>query len=332
MLHFVEHYEHLLGYYNVVTESDKCRGILKYCSQKIEDFIIACPNYITPDWNALRADILKYYDAERMETRITPSEFFTYLNGQMKKSITTLIQWKRYNRNYLSYGGFLKRKGQINNDEYEGYFWYGIPENLRDTFDAKLQAKNPTYDTSDPWPITQVQEVADAYFNRNKFSEKLLHLPSLGVRRKYEEEEEEDDFYHYDSEEDDEDDDDDEDDYHYQLKKKTPKKKDKDLKKSKSKPKSFRGPPPIKVLKEESSRKIIPPPEDGKIEQIIHQLNTMSLDDPKYGSLYYQAIKSDTQGIVAQCIQRRPKQMETPRSRPSREYPPHQNQPPVNPI
>ena len=46
------------------------------------------------------------------------------------------------------------------------------------------------------------------------------------------------------------------------------------------------------------------PPEE--VEGLIQQLNTMSLDDPKYGQLYYKAAMNDTTGLVIQCIRRAP--------------------------
>jgi len=34
----------------------------------------------------------------------------------------------------------------------------------------------------------------------------------------------------------------------------------------------------------------------------------MSLEDPRYGQLYYQAVKKDKGGLVAQCIRCKPLQ------------------------
>ena len=57
-------------------------------------------------------------------------------------------------------------------------------------------------------------------------------------------------------------------------------------------------------------QKISPPPED--VEGLIQQLNSMSLDDPKYGLLYYRAVKNDSSGLITQCIRRPPKTEKTP--------------------
>ena len=39
---------------------------------------------------------------------------------------------------------------------------------------------------------------------------------------------------------------------------------------------------------------------------MIQQLNTMSLQDPKYGLLYYKVMKLDTTGLAQKCVYREP--------------------------
>ena len=48
-------------------------------------------------------------------------------------------------------------------------------------------------------------------------------------------------------------------------------------------------------------RKINVPPEE--VDGIIQQLNTMSLDDPRYGQLYFKAVHMDGTGLAEKCIQ-----------------------------
>ena len=44
---------------------------------------------------------------------------------------------------------------------------------------------------------------------------------------------------------------------------------------------------------------------------MIKQLNTMSLQDPNYGHLYFKVLCLDTTGLAAQCIYRKPSQVIT---------------------
>src|SRR6266699_3069905 len=45
---------------------------------------------------------------------------------------------------------------------------------------------------------------------------------------------------------------------------------------------------------------------DHEIEGMIQQLNTMSLQDPKYGQLYYKVMTLDTTGLAQKCVYREP--------------------------
>jgi hypothetical protein len=308
---FIDHYNRLLDYYHVVSDSDKCRGILEYCNQNVKDFIQINPHYLTPNWDQLQTEILNAYDADRMNSRIRPKEFFKLVQHFGQGQISNLSQWKRYHREYIAKAGFLKQNKQLNDLQYHGYYWYGIPQYLQGVFEIRLQARNPTFDNSQPWPIPAVHEVAESYFKRTKFSSQLPHLPSLG----YEEEEEEDsdDDYDFDS--------DDSDDYEEEKSRRA---KRKLKKKKKIVTKKFL---PTQITSELPSRNILPPPEEKGMDGLIHRLNTMSIDDPQYGTLYYQAVSHDATGLVAQCITRKPKQITTNKPLPSRDPPPHQYPP-----
>jgi len=59
------------------------------------------------------------------------------------------------------------------------------------------------------------------------------------------------------------------------------------------------------MLKEEPSRKIVPPLEDNGLEKVIWQLNTMTLEDPCYRALYNQATENKPTSLVAQYLQSR---------------------------
>jgi len=91
---FIEHYCHLLEYYQVTSDQDQCQGITEYCLQDVEDFILSCLDYIVPNWEALKEEILKCYDAERMDTHIQLPDFIIFLSEQVKKPMTNLSQWK----------------------------------------------------------------------------------------------------------------------------------------------------------------------------------------------------------------------------------------------
>jgi hypothetical protein len=51
---------------------------------------------------------------------------------------------------------------------------------------------------------------------------------------------------------------------------------------------------------------------EQEIEGIIQQLNTMSLNDPTYGHLYFKVMKLDTSGIAKKCISPEPLHVSQP--------------------
>ncbi|KDR84718.1 hypothetical protein GALMADRAFT_52867, partial [Galerina marginata CBS 339.88] len=57
-------------------------------------------------------------------------------------------------------------------------------------------------------------------------------------------------------------------------------------------------------FEEDRTHKVNVPPEE--IEGMIQQLNTMSLEDPKYGQMYFKVLQLDTTGIAEKCIRRLP--------------------------
>ena len=310
---FIDHYNRLLDHYHVTSERDKCHGLLEYCSQGVKDYIQTSPYFMAPDWSELQKDILNVYDAERMNNRVKPKDFYKFVEQSSLGQITNLTQWKKYHRKYISQAGILKSNRALDELQYHGYYWYGIPKSLRSILEVRLQARDPIFDNSQPWPITTVQNVAEGYFKRSKFTSQLPHLQSIGV-----EEDDEDS----DSDDSDSDDSDDYDSDRKHRKYKAKKKKKK--KKVKSKSKQELNPTQVRI--EEPSRNIMAPSRNDEIpmDTLIDRLNTMSLKDPQYGKLYYQAVSQDKTGLVAQCISRKPIQINPTESSYPRDSPPHQ--------
>jgi hypothetical protein len=187
---FIDRYNHLLEYYHGTSDEDKCRGILEYCSQSVKDFIQINPYFLAPNWAKLQDEILNAYDAERMNFRICSRDFFDFVGQSHKSQIVNLSQWKKYHHEYIAKAGFLKQNGQLDNFQYDGYYWHGVPKHLQGIFELRLQSKFPTFDNSEPYPISSVQDIAQTYFKQSKFSSHLPHLPMLGFEEEEEEEEE----------------------------------------------------------------------------------------------------------------------------------------------
>ena len=100
VLRFIQHYNQLLIQYMITNEEDKCNGVLEYVSRSVKDFIKSLPDFITPNWNRLQANILKFYDAERDDNRFQHNDLVDYIQLTSTKHLTTLGQWKEYYREF----------------------------------------------------------------------------------------------------------------------------------------------------------------------------------------------------------------------------------------
>jgi len=65
---FLQCYKNLTSIYNC-TSADKCERIVDYCSRRVRTLVESLKSYIQKDWTALEQDFLKYYDANRHDTR-----------------------------------------------------------------------------------------------------------------------------------------------------------------------------------------------------------------------------------------------------------------------
>jgi len=313
---FLTHYNNLLTRYNINNEGEKCRTILEYCSESVSDFIKTLEHYKTPNWIGLENQIKLYYDADRKQTRYRPIDLVNFVKRSQLRSCNTLSQWKKYFRQYAIIAGFLLAKQRLSDNDYAGYFWVGIPKDVRTVLEGKLLIKEPNHNISDPWTVKQICDAAEQYFKRDKFSDMLLHAELFAIENT--------DFTGSDTDSDTESDTDSESDNDSRH----PRRKHKHVKRNKYKTHAE------KLKKAENT---VPTPAElerthkyqgtsGEIENMIQQLNTMSLDDPHYGHLYYKVLSLDKTGIAQKCIYREPPHLSQRYMSNNRQAPPHMSQ------
>ncbi|TFK16892.1 hypothetical protein FA15DRAFT_606153 [Coprinopsis marcescibilis] len=304
---FIDHYERLLQQHHVSSEADKCKGVKEYCSDSVIDFIESSPHFTTPHWKNLKDDLLKYYDADRTRARFRPADLFDFVQKSSSKPCENLAQWKKYYCKYNVIAGALLKKSVISARDVSGYFWYGIPAALRRTLELKLQAKLPNHNTANPYNVSDVTSVAEAYFKRDKFSQMFFHANQLDLEYNSETESSEESSSDSDSSNSEYDSD-----SIKKLRSKLRKLRNKEGKKRSKHKQKYRN-HTSKEPKSEPERTYQPSGNSTEIESMIQQLNTMSLEDPKYGHLYYKVMKMDQTGLAAKCIYREPpKQIQQP--------------------
>ena len=280
---FISHYELLCDYNNVISGTDKCETIIRYCSTRVRQVILGLPSYTQRDWKSLKEDLLQLYDAERDTKRYRVRDLIKFVKQSKNKSIRDLIKWKKYVRNFIMIAGWLLEQKKISERIHATYFWSGIPRVLRNRLEGRMLAKNPTRDLTDPFSFEETSKAAEALFQRDRFDENLLETDDEDGRDPLGEDSE-------DSEEDSDSDSENSDgDDHYH--------------------KSYRNRRHRKQRKlsrdsdEDDMRRVQAPRNDithgreinkkDEVESLIKQMNGMHVGDPQYAMVYWRAIKKD---------------------------------------
>jgi hypothetical protein len=290
---FIDHVERLFQKHGVVTNADKVREILHYCSHNVKEFLVSTEHYKIPNWLSFKADMLKHYDAERSSKRRRPKDLVRLSKKRRNNPCTSMKDWKEYYRKFMSISDALIRKNIMNKAEVEYLFWMGIPPELAALFEQKLQYLLPNHDIGKPYPVDTICAIAEKHFKRDKFTEMMLSTPYLDSDTSSDSDDTsgtESDSESSSSSSDS--------DYGSRKKHKSHKKKKKQKKRSKGKADK------AAIVKEAATQRFQGP--EDEIEGMIKQLNTMSLQDSNYGHLYFKVLKMDNTGVALKCITREP--------------------------
>ena len=281
------------------TSAQKCDRVIDYCSHKVRRLVESLKSFTIKDWTQLEADFLKYFDADRKETRYIIRDLTQLTKKWKHRPIKTMTRWKRYERKFMTIAGWLLEKGKINEDEQAAYFWHGICRSLRKDIENRLLMKTPQPSLIKAYNMQEVIKVAEQLFERDRFDYNLADsdsdLPDW-------------DEISSDSSDDETDTSDSESEYKKSLykkkhhrKKKSKKTYDSDtdselekIKKStKTKQNSYKA--SATPVKTKDSKKIASPTPtsspvknsgQNEVEQLIKQMGRISIDDPHYALMY----------------------------------------------
>ncbi|ETW82650.1 hypothetical protein HETIRDRAFT_57864, partial [Heterobasidion irregulare TC 32-1] len=119
---FIRHFERLCQQHDITSDQDKCETIRLYCSTSVVEFIEGLKSFIDGQWDALKKDLEKYYDAALYTQRFKKKDLTEFVKKTKYKRMGDLAAWWRYARDYIKIGGWLKGKGKITEDELNTYF------------------------------------------------------------------------------------------------------------------------------------------------------------------------------------------------------------------
>ncbi|KIN96989.1 hypothetical protein M404DRAFT_161707, partial [Pisolithus tinctorius Marx 270] len=155
---FLDHYECLCAYHNVTSDQEMVESILQYCNARVREIIEGMAHYYTPDWANLKADLLKYFDADLSDERFFERHLKSFALESRMQPIMTLQDFRAYNCGFICIGGWLKNKGRILVDEYNRYFWAGLSPVFCGLVETRLRTKDPNLDISSYDDVCQSAE------------------------------------------------------------------------------------------------------------------------------------------------------------------------------
>ena len=281
--HFINHYEKLCVQKQVTDPKEKVDNITQYCSKNVREFMEGLPNYVRGNWEAFVQDLLEFYDADRDVKRYKRGDLEALCkNMRHWKTGMRLSHWKQFNRDFIRIASWLETHQKISIEETAVYYWKGIPQDFRTKLEARLLAINPDHDLELPFNIDQVNKVAKSFLQRNRFDSDRI----------YSDNDSDDSDSEYSGDESDSEDDSDSELKSTMLKLR---KKREERKKTKVKPKKtveFKE-PPEEIIKPTSKPKSMSKTKSDEVEDLIQQMNRMSINDPTYSVLYYRAYNLD---------------------------------------
>ncbi|KIY53529.1 hypothetical protein FISHEDRAFT_5289, partial [Fistulina hepatica ATCC 64428] len=273
---------------------DRCRSIIQYVSRKVASYIRGLREYQNDNWDGLKAVLQDTYDVERAQQPYQPRDLVSFTHKSSQGRIHNLADWKHYQREYVAIAGSLLNNHTLTEKDYNTYFWIGIPLPLRQILEHLLLIQDPKHDISEPWPAEAIDEQMKSIYNRSRFDAIIPTAEQFGIERVEE-----------DSGSDTESDysDDSDSDAEYRRSHQRSKKK-KRRRSSSAKPR--RPPPPITPPRSRTPAAATTSTKSTSqaeaVEGMIKQLNSMSINDPEYGAIYYKTLALDTTGNAAKCI------------------------------
>ena len=123
---------------------------------------------------------MRLYDADLDTKRYKVKDVRIFSKKQKNRKIRDLAAWKKYCQRFLRIAGSLLNGSKISRKEYATYFWQGIPKALKIRIENHILTRNPLRDLSEPYSIIDIDAVAEAILQRDRFDTALDDSDSDG--------------------------------------------------------------------------------------------------------------------------------------------------------
>ena len=289
---FFRHYQGLCDRYGVTSSKDKLENLTQYCSRHVKELCEALQPYRDQNWAEFVRQFRELFNADRDDRRFRIRDLEHLIQKARKgDTVKDLRAWRRYKREHIRIAGWLQEHDKITEDEYNTYFWQGIPKPFRERLENRLMGQHPTHDISTPFSLDQIEKAAKSLLQEDRFDRE--RMPSDDE----ESDEDENNIFTSDSEYSDSSSDEKET-FIKRLASRiasSTKEKDKGRDKSKDKEedeaKAKKGKDESQEKRKEGTGKVTK--QEKEVADLIDQMGKLTINDPSYTALYYKALCLD---------------------------------------
>jgi hypothetical protein len=119
---FLDNYESLIRRAKIVLDDDKVRGISRYVTGPVKQFIKRCEGYCDPNWEKLKEELLEAYDADRNNFRWTLQDIRALTVNSTTSEMDSMSKYLAYFRVYTTIADNTLLANRISQGDYDLYF------------------------------------------------------------------------------------------------------------------------------------------------------------------------------------------------------------------
>ena len=86
---FLEQLEDIFARYNVMTNSNKCKYLIRFCNHQVANVVEGLAAYEKKEWTKLKEEFLKLYDAGISDKKYLKRDLKQFENKHLKKKISS---------------------------------------------------------------------------------------------------------------------------------------------------------------------------------------------------------------------------------------------------
>lgn len=170
---FLRRFERLALLHNL-SDKEKCETVTDYCSKLVRETIEGFAAYRQGNWSQLKANIRVYWNADLESKRFRIRDLQAFTARSRKQPILELRDWRKYLRRFIRIAGWLQGQNKLSETDYAYYLWTGLSSLFRRRLEARLLMEDPNHDMSEPFDPEAIRKAAEALLGVDRFDTERL--------------------------------------------------------------------------------------------------------------------------------------------------------------